>query len=158
MKVVVDTNTIVSGIARAVGNPHHILELWRQGKIELLSSTATITELERVLTYPRVRKLIQLTDEQIKRFIALYRMQTTNVEVNTVLDAVESDPDDNIIVELAVDGNARYIIRGDKKHLLPLKRYRGIDIVSPATFLLVIEHFSRWLLIPERIQHSLQPA
>lgn len=139
MKVVVDTNTIVSGIARAVGNPHHILELWRQGKIELLSSTATIAELEHVLTYPRVRKLIQLTDEQIKRFIALYRAHTTQVEVNIILHVVESDPDDNIIVELAAAGNARYIITGDKKHLLPLKRYRGIEIVSPDTFLLIYE-------------------
>lgn len=139
MKVVVDTNTIVSGIARAVGNPHHILELWRQGKIELLSSTATIAKLERVLTYPRVRKLIQLTDEQIKRFIALYRAHTTQVEVNIILHVVESDPDDNIIVELAAAGNARYIITGDKKHLLPLKRYRGIEIVSPDTFLLIYE-------------------
>lgn len=140
MKVVVDTNTIVSGIARAVGNPHHILELWQQGKIELLSSTATIAELERVLTYPRVRKLIQLTDEQIKRLIALYRAYTTQVEVNITLHVVESDPDDNIIVELAAAGNARYIVTGDKKHLLPLKRYRGIDIVSPTTFLLVYEN------------------
>lgn len=139
MKVVVDTNTIVSGIARAVGNPHHILELWRQGKIELLSSTATIAELECVLTYPRVRKLIQLTDEQIKRFIALYRAHTTQVGVNIILHVVESDPDDNIIVELAAAGNARYIITGDKKHLLPLKRYRGIEIVSPDTFLLIYE-------------------
>lgn len=137
MKVVVDTNTVVSGIARAAGNPSQILELWRQGKLELLSSIATIAELERVLTYPRVRKLLQLTDEQIKRFVALYRAQTTQVAINTAFHVVENDPDDNMIVDLAVAGNARYIITGDKKHLLPLKRYRGIEIVSPATFLLV---------------------
>lgn len=137
MRVVVDTNTVISGIARAVGNPYQILELWRQGAIELLSSTATVTELERVLTYPRVRKLHQLSDEQMKRFVALYRTQTTHVVVNFALAAVESDPDDNMIIELAVAGNARYIVTGDKKHLLPLGRYRGIEIVSPATFLLV---------------------
>lgn len=137
MKVVVDTNTVVSGIARAAGNPSQILELWRQGKLELLSSIATIAELERVLTYPRVRKLLQLTDEQIRRFVALYRAQTTQVAINTAFYVVENDPDDNMIVDLAVAGNARYIITGDKKHLLPLKRYRGIEIVAPATFLLV---------------------
>lgn len=137
MRVVVDTNTVISGIARAVGNPYQILELWRQGTIELLSSTATVTELERVLTYPRVRKLHQLGDEQIKRFVALYRTQTTHIVVNFALQAVESDPDDNMIIELAVAGHARYIVTGDKKHLLPLRRYQGIEIVSPATFLLV---------------------
>ena len=139
MRVVVDTNTVISGIARAVGNPYQILELWRQGTIELLSSTATVTELERVLTYPRVRKLHQLSDEQMKRFVALYRTQTTHVVVNFALHAVESDPDDNMIIELAVAGNARYIVTGDKKHLLPLGRYQGIEIVSPATFLLVYQ-------------------
>ena len=135
MRVVVDTNTVISGIARAAGNPYQILELWRQGAIELLSSTATLTELERVLTYPRVRKLLQ-------RFVVLYRTQTTHIVVNLALQAVESDPDDNIIVELAVAGNARYIVTGDKKHLLPLRRYQGIEIVSPATFLLVYREAS----------------
>jgi len=142
MRVVVDTNTVISGIARAAGNPYQILELWRQGAIELLSSTATLTELERVLTYPRVRKLLQLSDEQLKRFVVLYRTQTTHIVVNLALQAVESDPDDNIIVELAVAGNARYIVTGDKKHLLPLRRYQGIEIVSPATFLLVYREAS----------------
>jgi putative PIN family toxin of toxin-antitoxin system len=139
MRIVVDTNTVISGIARAAGNPYQILELWRQGTIELLSSTATVTELERVLTYPRVRKLHQLSDEQIKRFVTLYRTQTTHIVVNFALQAVESDPDDNMIIELAVAGNARYIVTGDKKHLLPIGRYRGVEIVSPATFLLVYQ-------------------
>ncbi len=137
MRVVVDINTVVSGITRAAGNPYQGLELWRQGAIELLSATATVTELERVLTYPRVRKLHQISDEQIKRFVALYRTQTTHVVVNFTLRAVESDSDDNMIIDLAVAGNARDIVTGDKKHLLPLGRYQGIEIVSPATFLFV---------------------
>ncbi len=85
MKVVVDTNTVLSGIARQGSTPAQILTLWRQGAIELFSSTATIVELERVLFYPKIRKLIQLTDTQIQQFITLYRGQTTWVDVTVTL-------------------------------------------------------------------------
>jgi len=50
------------------------------------------------------------------------------------LHIVYKDPTDNKIVECAVAGNADYIVSGDK-HLLDLKRYGGIDIISPARFL-----------------------
>lgn len=41
----------------------------------------------------------------------------------------------HIFIDRAVTGSARYIITGDRKHLLPLQRYRGIEIVSPAAFI-----------------------
>gem|GEM_PF-6644378 len=51
------------------------------------------------------------------------------------LDLIEAGETDNRFIELAVAGKARYIITGDKRHLLPLRRYQGIEIVSPAEFL-----------------------
>jgi predicted nucleic acid-binding protein len=45
------------------------------------------------------------------------------------------DPDDEMILECALAAEADYIASGDKKHLLPLRRFRGIPIVSPSEFL-----------------------
>lgn len=50
-----------------------------------------------------------------------------------------SDPDDNFVLECAVNGSATHIVTGDKKHLLPLGSFRGIPIVPPAEFLRIVE-------------------
>jgi len=49
---------------------------------------------------------------------------------------IEQDPDDNRILECAVEGNVNYIVSGDR-HLLNLGRYRGIEIITISEFLLL---------------------
>lgn len=139
MRVVVDTNTVVSGLARSKNPPAQIMELWRLGIIELLSSRATMRELDRVLRYPKVRRLTKLTDNEIQAFLALYHRDTTVLQVTLNLEVVPGDPDDNMFIALAVTGNADYLITGDRKHLLPLERHEDILIVSPAHFMALIQ-------------------
>lgn len=135
MRVVIDTNVIISGLRNSVTTPYQVMNLWRQAEIELLSSEATRQELERVLNYPKVRNLILLSDEEIQQFLSLYGEKTSHIEAAVAVDEVATDPTDTIFLAVAVAGNARYIVTGDTKHLLPLKSYRGIEIVSPTTFL-----------------------
>jgi putative PIN family toxin of toxin-antitoxin system len=135
MRVVVDTNVIISGLRNPVTAPYQVMKRWRQAEIELLSSEATRQELERVLNYPKVRNLIRLSDEEVQQFLSLYRERTSHIEVVVAVDEVATDPTDTIFLSLAAAGSARYIVTGDTKHLLPLKSYRGIEIVSPTTFL-----------------------
>ena len=47
----------------------------------------------------------------------------------------DADPDDEMILECALAAEADYIVSGDKRHLLPLRQFRGIPIVSPPDFL-----------------------
>ena len=53
-------------------------------------------------------------------------------------DAVKNDPDDNKFIEAAIEGNCDCIVSKDKKHLLAMKEFRGIKIVSPEEFLNLI--------------------
>jgi len=69
MKIVVDTNVIVSGLREGPKPPFQILNLWRDGEIEILASEDTMAELERVLRYPRVRQLTSLSEARIQTFI-----------------------------------------------------------------------------------------
>lgn len=51
---------------------------------------------------------------------------------------VTADPDDEMVLECAIAAEADFIVSGDKKHLLPLRKHRGIRIISPADFLRLV--------------------
>ena len=57
------------------------------------------------------------------------------VEITNQLKDVTAAPDDDMIIECALVGNATHIITGDRRHLLPLESYEGILIVKPTDFL-----------------------
>jgi predicted nucleic acid-binding protein len=69
------------------------------------------------------------------RVIAEIEGFTRTVTISGNLKVVQSDPDDNKVIECAVVGGATHIVSGDRNDLLPLKSYQGIAIVSPADFL-----------------------
>ena len=59
------------------------------------------------------------------------------------LRVVEADPSDDKFIECAVEGKADYLVSGNKKHLTVMKEYQGIQILTPAQFVLVLEHEAR---------------
>lgn len=73
------------------------------------------------------------SSEKRERFMRFIKNASERVLVETV--ATESrDPDDNMFLALALDGRANVLITGDKKHLLPLNPYKGIQIVTPRAY------------------------
>ena len=135
MIVVVDTNVIVSGLREGSQPPCQIIDLWRDGEIDILVSEATIAELSRVLGYPKIRQLTGYSDQRIQQFLTEFRRATILIEIESDVDVVKSDPTDNMFLALAADGGAQYIVTGDTKHVLPLCQYQGIEIITPVTFI-----------------------
>ena len=129
VKAVLDTNIYISAILLG-RKPEEIRKISQEGKIELLVSEAIIAEVAEVL-----RKKFDWESWQISQVIDEIRETTTLVIPNQTLSVIKKDEDDNRILECAVEGKAHYIISGDKRHLLPLKEYQGINILSPAEFL-----------------------
>ena len=128
-KVVLDTNILVSALGWK-GNPRKIFNLIKEGKIEALTSDEQMKELSRVLDYPR----LNFSDEQkidIKSTISILFALVRPVEK---INIIKEDSDDNIILECAQEGKADFIVSGDP-HLLKLKGFEGIKIVSPAQFI-----------------------
>jgi uncharacterized protein len=138
MKVVLDTNLLISAFITPNGEPAQVVKLLQTEDFYLLLSANVLTELERVIQYPKLRKLYQYTDEQIATFLEGLRRVAVWVEETEPLSVVQNDESDNRFLELAVAGNARYIITGDKRHLLKIRRYQSIEIVSPIEFLTLI--------------------
>jgi putative PIN family toxin of toxin-antitoxin system len=138
MRAVIDTNVIVSRSVSQKGASARIFDHWLEGRFELVVSEDILAEYERALGYERTRKRHGYTFEQIRDFVDDIRQSAILVVVDTILNIVEADPDDNKIIECAVAGNADYIVSGDA-HLLDLGEYQGIQVLPPAAFLLVLE-------------------
>lgn len=132
-RVVIDTNVLISGIIQQSGFPFKVVKLWEDEVIVLITSVATIEEAERVLNYPKIRKRYALTSDDIQRTAANLLKYSVLVQDPPIPNVIEQDPDDNKILATAIAGKADYIISGDM-HLLTLKNYRGIEIVTPKRF------------------------
>ena len=140
IRAVFDTNVFISALFNPKRPPAQLLELTLQGKIKLFISPQIIGEIERVLTYPRVKKLLikrKTTPGEVERGIVKALKVAVLTPGNLTVDAVPEDPADNMFLACALEGQADYIVSGDH-HLLELNAYQGIRIVSPAEFLKII--------------------
>ncbi len=79
--------------------------------------------------------------KRLRRFNLVLIRRAEIIEVRTHLPQITEDPDDNIIIETALDGEADYIVSGDK-HLLMLKEFKGIKIVNVEEMLKILEQQS----------------
>jgi putative PIN family toxin of toxin-antitoxin system len=138
MIVVLDTNVIVSALLSPEGPPAEIIRRWEEEVIEAAISSPLLEELERVLNYKQERKYFKDPQEKIAAFIRAFRKAALIAEPRGKLDIVKADPSDNRVLECAVASGAAYIITGDS-HLLELKEFKGIIILSPAGFLTALE-------------------
>ena len=99
------------------------------GKINVFTSIEILQELDKVL-----RRDFEEPGEIVHRQISLIMDYATIVQSDVKLAVVKKDPDDNKILECAVSCNADYVVTGDR-HLLDLKEYQRIKIITPKQFL-----------------------
>ena len=128
-KVVLDTNILISALGWK-GKPRKIFIKLLNKELELVSSYKQLEELSRVMNYHK----FTFTREQKKIFITLILEIAKLTEITGKIKVIEEDEDDNIIIETAEVGNADFIISGDE-HLLKLKEYNKIKIVTASNFL-----------------------
>jgi putative PIN family toxin of toxin-antitoxin system len=138
MRIVLDANVLVSALISVKGTPARLLAYWQEGKFDVVVSPAMLQELERVLHYPRLQQQHHLPEEEIQRFLRFLRAQAIEVDPSEEIAIVERDPTDNRYLECALAGDAQYIVSGDG-HLLGLKEYRGIRILTPMEFVTLLK-------------------
>jgi hypothetical protein len=138
MIVDLDTNVIVSALLSPGGPPAEIINRWEADQFEVVTSLPLLSELERALQHPRVRKYLKSSPDEAGAFIARFGRVATVVQPRLTLHVIEDDPADNRLLECAAAGGAAYIITGDD-HLLQLKKYKDIVILSPAGFLTLLD-------------------
>ena len=139
-RVVLDTNVLVSAVLVPNGLPARILAMVYDGTLQLIFSPATITEFVRVFSYPRLKKRLEkqgIALVDLDEFIAGLASFSTIVLGEMQIDAIPDHPSDNMFLNCAVEGEAKFIVSGDH-HLLNLQEYQGIRIVSPSSFLKIL--------------------
>lgn len=128
VRVVIDTNVWVSGLTFQ-GRPREVLDLVWKSHLEAYISPFILMELERTLLND-----FNWSKKQVSIALQKIAAKTTLIHPTIELSVITAKDDDNRILECAVEGLVSYLISGDKKHLLPLKEYQGIRILSPAEF------------------------
>ena len=134
MRIVIVTNIWISGLLWK-GDAWRLLNLAEQGKVELCIAYAMLLELEEVLGYDRLQPRLTTLQETPAQ-LAAYALNLCSVyDVSrSGPPIVDADPDDDIFLLCAVEAQAAYIVTHDR-HLLVLKIYRGIPIVTIDDFL-----------------------
>ena len=128
-RVVIDTNVFISGFTFK-GKPREVLDLAWSGEFELYISPFILKEIEHTL-----REDFGWSKEDVKDTIQKTKAKTTLVHPQTKVSVIKEKDDDNRILECALEARVSYLVSGDKKHLLALREYQGIRILSPAEFL-----------------------
>ena len=127
VKAVFDTNILISGLLFK-GNESQLLNFVESGEVELFISAELVAELEKVLNYPKVVKVLIRQQKNKETCLLTVTNISSLVEPRVRVD-VTADVDDNRVLECAVEAGAGYIVSGDS-HLLDLKSYKGIQVVS----------------------------
>jgi putative PIN family toxin of toxin-antitoxin system len=118
---------------------NRILKWARDGLILLLACESTINELKRVIQYKRIAKRLSVLKITPPEAIA-YAMNLVTFVPNPpdIPQTISDDPFDNIFLALACQNKAHLIVSGDH-HLLDLKEYDSIQILTPSLAVQVIE-------------------
>ena len=138
MRAVLDVNVLISAVISPLGAPGRILRFWEQDKFELASSPPILSELERVLHYPKIQGKYNIPAEFIKQFLDMLQGGAILIEPIIKLTTIKEDPSDNRYLECAVASESSYIVTGDIS-LLDLNTFKGIQILTPAGFLALLE-------------------
>lgn len=132
-RVVLDTSTLISGLLWD-GNEATVIEKAEKRTIKLFVSHQLLEELEGVLKRDKFSKKLEGKEYTVEKAVAKIALISTLIDPNIKIDVVKEDPDDNRVLECAVSAEATVIVSGDS-HLLNLKNYAGIDIVSTTDFI-----------------------
>jgi hypothetical protein len=127
MKVIVDSNLLVSALVSGGGPAALVLDAWRRRRFQLVTSEEQLDEVRRVTRYPRVRSLISATAAGV----LVNRLREASIVLETWPTVDRSlDPADNFLLGMAEASKADYLATGDKRHLLTLERHLTTRIVT----------------------------
>ena len=135
MKVVLDTNVLVSALIKA-GKPRELMLKIAEEKIRLVLSRGILEEFLEVANDKKVRRYVE--EEDIVAFLRVVGSIAKMVRVRSKFKVVKEDPEDDIILRTAYDSKADYIVSGDK-HLLSLGEFRGTKIVTVNDMLMILK-------------------
>ena len=136
MRVVLDTNILLSALINRHGTPAQLIAAWREHRYKLLTSSEQLIELGSVARRPVLRA--RIIPSTVGRLIRDLRRLA---EVLTRLPEVEVsvDPADNFLLAMAQAGDANYLVSGVRRGVLALGAHGATKIVRAREFLTIVD-------------------
>ena len=113
MRVVLDTNVLLSGLMFPDGAPGRVVAAWREARFELVISVHQLAEIGRTLAYPKIRRILHWDDRDIEQFIRQLYIRAQIVDLDKLSMEVPADSDDAPILATLVAAKADVLITGD---------------------------------------------
>ena len=136
MRVILDTNVLLSAFIRVDSKPYKLLQAWLDGRFELVSSAAQIEEVTRVARNPQVRR--HVAPAEVGWLVNRIRDRALVIERLPSVD-VSTDPTDNFLLGMAEAGQADYLVTGDKAGVLAIGRHGKTNILTVSKMVSTLE-------------------
>ena len=136
MRVVLDTNVLLSGLISDRGAPPRLLDAWREERFDLVSSEEQLAEVRAVTRRDALRALV--TPSEVGRFVNDLRLDAMILDRLPRLDR-SSDPADNFLLAMAEAGEAQFLVSGDRRGVLDLKTHGPTRIVRARELLEILK-------------------
>ncbi len=131
MRVVLDSNVLLSALISPYSPPHKIFQAWQDGRFELVTCREQIEEIRRASRYPKLQRILQ--GHRVGTLIN--RLYLGNLVDKLPLDMQVNDPDDAFLLTLSMAGRADVLVTGDKRSgLLQMGSHGQTRIVTPYIF------------------------
>lgn len=131
MKVVLDTNVLLSGLMFPDGTPGRIIAAWFEARFDVALALDQLAAISRVLEYPKIHRKLGWDDQRIEQFIKQLYLRAGGVELGPISVEVPRDPSDAPILATLARANADILVTGDRDLLALRERY---PIETPAEF------------------------
>ncbi|MBM6703404.1 putative toxin-antitoxin system toxin component, PIN family [Sutterella massiliensis] len=133
MRVVLDTNVLISALISPHNPPDLILQSWLAGDFELLTSEDQLEEIRRVSRYEHLQPFLQ--PHRVGLIINRMRSLATIVKPGTLISEEALDPDDNFLIAICEAGSANNLVTGDQRAGLLERRHIGAtEVLTAAQF------------------------
>jgi putative PIN family toxin of toxin-antitoxin system len=131
LRVILDTNVLLSGIISPQGTPARLIHAWLDRRFTLISHALQLDEIREVSRRPKLRGLVKPVE--IGRIVNQIMLVA---ELPDTLPLIERsrDPRDDFLLALCEKGAADWLVTGDKADLLSLERHDRTHIVTTAHF------------------------
>jgi len=143
VKAVIDSNIWISALVAPLGRSAKIIELWEKGKFRLVISEQQFSELYEVLSRSKFTIKYRLDEKKVDALIASIAENAEHIFLEEHISNICRDPDDNLIIETALRGKAKYLVTGDKditddKKVVSFLSQHGVSVISLSKFLNLI--------------------
>lgn len=133
MKVVLDTNVLISALISPHNPPDLILQSWLAGGFELLTSEEQLEEVRRVSRYKHLQPFLQ--PHKVGLIINRMRSLATIIKPGALISEEALDPDDNFLIAISEYGSANTLVTGDHRAgLLDRKQIGATEILTATQF------------------------